>query len=392
MEKTLQLATEFEPWIVDLRRHFHMHPELSMEEFDTTDRVAQELDKMGIPYQRFPGVTGLIAKIEGGKPGKTVALRSDMDALNVTEKNDVPYKSQVEGKMHACGHDAHTAMNLGAARILNDMKDELHGNVVFIFQPGEEIAEGAKRLIEAGDWLDEVDNVFGTHVWSNLQSGAISVEAGPRMASADCFTINITGKSGHGAQPQQCIDATVVAAAMVMNLQTIPSRRTEPTDPIVVTVGELHSGTRFNIISGSAVLDGTVRYFSNRWLENIDEEMDKIVQSTAATFGAEATLDYRHMTYPVVNDPESSKLAAAAVTKLFGADAVQDFPKTTGGEDFSQFTRHKPGVFVFLGCGNPELKTDVAHHNECFNVDESVLKNGSALYAQYAIDFLNAQV
>lgn len=390
MERTLELAKQYEQWIIDLRRDFHMNPELSMEEYETTDRVAAELDKMGVSYERFPGVTGLIAKIEGAHPGKTVALRSDMDALTVQQKNDVPYKSKVDGKMHACGHDAHTAINLGAVRILNEMKDDIHGTVVFIFQPGEEVAQGAKALIEAGDWMDSVDNVFGAHVWSSMPTGYISVEEGPRMASADYFEVKIKGKSGHGAHPQQCVDATVVAAAMIMNLQTIPSRQTDPQDPIVVTVGEVHSGTRFNIVSGEAVLKGTVRYFSEYWVNNIDEAMLTIVENTAKTFRAEATLDYQHLTFPVINDAASSQLAAGTVAKLFGEDAIRTTPRTTGGEDFSRYTRKAPGVFAFVGTGNRELETDIAHHNECFDVDESALKNGSALYAQYALDFLNS--
>ena len=388
----LQKAKALEPWIIETRRYFHQNPEASMEEYWTTDEICKYLDEFGIPYKRFEESTGCIAIIEGTHPGKTVALRSDIDALSVKQLNDVPYKSQKDGFMHACGHDAHTTMNLAAARILNDLKDELHGTVIHIFQPGEEVAQGAKKIIAQGDWFDKVDNIYGCHIWSNLEAGKISVEAGPRMASADFFTVDIKGSAGHGAQPEQCIDATVVAAAMVMNFQTLVSREVSPLDSLVVTVGKLTSGTRFNVVSGAARLEGTVRYFSKELLENIDDMMARVVSNTAALYRAEAKLDYQHLTKPVINeDEESCTIAANAVTKLFGADAIAPTPKTTGGEDFSEYTVNKPGIFTFLGSKNPEIGADFPHHHGCFNVDESVLKNGAALYAQYAYDYLNKE-
>ncbi|NLC96968.1 MAG: amidohydrolase [Erysipelotrichaceae bacterium] len=390
MNKVLELATKYEDWIIDLRRHFHMYPEASYEEYETTKKIIEELEKLGVEYQTFEDCTGVIAKIEGNKDGRIVALRSDIDALCVLEKNDVPYKSKNEGFMHACGHDAHTAMNLGAVKILNELKDEINGTVYFIFQPAEEVGSGAKTIIKKGDWFDKVDNFFGAHIWSNVPSGKISVESGPRMASADKFKIVVKGVSGHGAQPEQTVDATIVASSIVLNLQTMVSREFSPMESVVVTIGKLTSGTRFNIISGEAILEGTCRYFSKEIGKNIVEVMSRIVENTAKAFRAEASVEYDFVTLPLINDEASSKIATKAVEKMFGEEAIEKYPKTTGGEDFSYYIENKPGVFAFIGCANPDLGTDYAHHNERFNVDESVLKNGSALYAQYAIDYLNS--
>lgn len=370
-----------------MRRHFHMHPELSLEEYETTEFIAKELDKIGVPYERLTE-TGLIATIEGKHPGKTVALRSDMDALNVTQKNEVPYKSLYEGKMHACGHDAHTAILLGAAHILKDLKDTFSGTVKLVFQPAEEVAAGAKALIEAGDWYDKVDNFFGAHVWSGLEAGKVSVEAGQRMAAADFFKIKVIGKSGHGSMPHQTHDAVVAASAIVMNLQTIVSREYNPLDALVVTVGSIHSGNRFNVISGSAELEGTVRYFTHEIAAAIEDSMRRIVESTAAMYRCEAQLEYFYVTPPLINEEASSAIAHEAALVTHGEENIVLQEKTTGGEDYAYFLKEKPGCFAFIGTKNPEKKTDFAHHNENFDVDEDALIGGSALYAQYALTYL----
>lgn len=380
-------AAKYHDYVITMRRHFHMHPELSLEEFETTNFVAKELDKIGVPYERLTE-TGLVATIEGRAPGKTVALRSDMDALNVTQKNDVPYKSQTEGKMHACGHDAHTAILLGAAQILNDIKDTFDGTVKLVFQPAEEVAAGAKALMAAGDWYSKVDNFFGAHVWSGLEAGKVSVEAGPRMAAADIFKINITGKSGHGSMPHQTLDAVVVASAMVLNLQTLVSREYSPLEPLVISVGSIHSGNRFNVIAGSAELEGTVRYFSREIAGTIEDSIRRVVESTAAMYRCEATLEYAYVTPPLINEEASSALAYEAALKTHGAENIVKLEKTTGGEDFAYFLNEKPGCFAFIGTKNAEKKTDFAHHNENFDIDEDALIGGSALYAEYALTFL----
>lgn len=390
MPKVLQLALEFEPWIIALRRHFHMYPEASMEEYLTTAKIAEELDKLGVRYERFEACPGLVAKIEGKNPGKAIALRSDIDALGVQENNDIDYKSKTDGLMHACGHDAHAAMNLGAVRILNEMQDEISGTVYFVFQPAEEIGKGALAIIEQGEWYEKIDNIFGAHIWANIDAGKFSVETGPRMASADRFEIRVHGKAGHGAQPEQTVDATLVASAIVMNLQSIASREFGPLEPVVVTVGQLHSGTRFNVISGEAMLEGTIRYFSKEVGEQIEGIVKRIAEETAKAFRADVELVYDYYIPPLINKEESSSRAAKTVQKLFGSDAVELYTHTTAAEDFSYYLNGgKPGIFAFIGCRNPDIGADFPHHHSCFNIDESVLKNGAALYAQYALDFLN---
>lgn len=378
------------PYITELRRYFHQHPELSLEEFETTAFIAKELDKLHIPYE-LSNPTGLIGKIVGAKPGKTVALRSDMDALKITQKNNVPYQSRNVGKMHACGHDAHMAMLLGAARILMDNIEEIEGTIYLIFQPAEEIGQGAKIMINTGDWYEKIDSVFGLHIWSGLDSGKISLESGERMAAADRFMVNIKGKSGHGSMPHQTVDAVVVASATVMNLQTIVSRKYAPLDPLVISVGSIHSGDAFNVISGEATLDGTVRYFNKAIGDSIVDSIQNVIKSTASLYGATSDLKYFKYIPPLYNDEGASLMARHAAIKVLGEENIVPMEKTTGGEDFAYYLEHKPGCFAFLGSKNMEKKTDAPHHNDHFDIDEDVLISGSLLHAQYALNFLNTK-
>ena len=390
MRKLSPSTEKHRDYVIGARRHLHAHPETSLEEVLTTAYLMRELDAMGIPYIKGEP-TGLVATIKGKKPGKTVALRSDMDALNILEKNEVSYKSQVDGKMHACGHDGHTAILLGAARILKDQMEELPGTVHLIFQPAEETGHGAKILINTGTWYEETDNIFGAHLWSYLPTGKISLEPGQRMAATDRFQIKIQGLSGHGSMPHQTVDAVVVASAMVMNFQTIVSREYSPMEPLVVSVGSIHSGTAFNIISGEAVLEGTIRYFSKDIGKTIESSMRRIMESTADLYGASAEMIYTYNLPPVVNDEASSALAYEAASRILGEENIVLQEKTTGGEDFAFYLEHKPGCFVFIGSGNHEKGTDFAHHNDHFDLDEDVLLHGSALYAEYAISFLKKE-
>lgn len=383
-----ELSHRYEDYIIRTRRHFHMHPELSMEEYETTDYIVRELENLGIPFER-PTATGVIATLQGNAPGRTVGLRADIDALNVTEKKEVPWKSKNIGKMHACGHDAHAAMLLGAAHILHDLRGTFKGTVKLIFQPAEELGSGASHLMAAGDWHRDIENFFGAHIWSVMPSGKISVEAGSRMAAADWWEIDVTGKSGHGSMPHQGVDAALIASAIVMNLQSLTSRETSPLDSLVVTVGTIQAGTRFNIIAGDAHLSGTNRYFSKAIAGHIEADMRRIAAGTAELYRGSAALTYHYVTPPLINDEASSALAKTAALKIFeDADIVIE-PATTGGEDFAYYIQDKPGCFAFIGCADPAKGTDVAHHHECFDIDESVLASGSALYAQYAVDFLS---
>ena len=384
--KTKNLSEQYRDYIVDLRREFHMNPELSWQEHRTSERVKEELRKIGVPFIAA-AKTGVIATIRGSQPGGVLALRADMDALQVKECNDVPYASKNDGVMHACGHDGHTAMLLGAAKILNDMKDEIKGTVKLLFQPAEELAQGAKLMIEDG-CMEGLDGIFGIHLWSDLQVGKVSVEAGPRMASADMFTINIKGLGGHGSLPHQGVDAVLTASSLVMNLQSIVSREISPMDAAVVSVGVLNSGTRFNVIASEALLEGTTRCFNQEVRKLFPKAMERIVTSTAENYRAQAKLEYRFGTPPTINDARCSKIAEKTVTKLFGENAVSLMEKVTGGEDFAEYLEKAPGVIAFVGVRNEDKQCCYAQHHERFNIDEDALTIGAAVYAQYAMDFL----
>lgn len=379
---------KYEEEMIAFRRDLHQHPELQWEEFRTTQKVADEMDKLGIPYRKTVP-TGLIAELVGGKPGKTVALRADMDALPVQELNEgLAYKSLEDGKMHACGHDAHTAMLVTAAKALKEIQSEIKGTIRFIFQPSEENAKGAKAMVEQGA-VEGVDNVFGIHIWSQMPSGKVSCVVGSSFASADIFTIDFTGRGGHGAMPDACIDATMVASAFVMNVQAIVSRETHPLDPVVVTIGRMDVGTRFNVIAENARLEGTVRCFSIETRERVKKAIQRYAEHTALTYGATAAVDYQYGTLPVVNDEKDALFAQKIIQDSFGEDALLQEPPTTGGEDFSYFTEHTPGCFALVGCGNPDKDTEWAHHHGKFNVDEDAMKMGAEMYAQYAYNYLN---
>ena len=365
---------DIEPHIIELRRHFHAHPELSLEEVETTRAIAAELDRMGIPYER-PTATGLIATLRGtapdaydasGAPRRRLLMRADIDALPVTEKTGEPFASQNPGVMHACGHDCHTAMLLGALRVLAQMTDALHGEIRAVFQPSEENGRGAASMIDAGA-ADGVDGAFAMHVWSEIDAGLISCEPGPRMANVDWFRVDVRGTSCHGAMPQRGADAVVVAAEIANALQTIVSRDVSPFEPAVVTIGELHAGTARNVIAGEAYLAGTVRTYGKR------------------------TTEYTVAHPAVVNDERAAARCRRAVKRVLGPEAVGSYRGTLSGEDFSLFLERVPGVLAFVGVRNPAVGATFAQHSCFYRVDESVFARGTALACQYAVDFLTAR-
>ncbi|WP_298705041.1 M20 family metallopeptidase [uncultured Veillonella sp.] len=389
VEAVKQLQSELGPQIIEWRRYLHQYPEVSFEEQETTKFLARELDTMGIPYTiNSEKNTGIVAWIEGPKPGKTIMLRSDIDALNVLEKTGFDFKSKHEGKMHACGHDGHMSVLLGAAKILKTLQDSIEGKVYLVFQPAEESAEGAEYMKRFGTWYEETDAVFGGHIWIDLPAGKLSVEAGERMAAALEINIEIEGKAGHGAQPHLTVDATVVASAIVMNLQTLVSRHFNPLDSVVVTIGKMTSGTRYNVISGSAKLEGTARYFKPEIGDELRTMMGRMVEDTAHAYGATAKASFRQMVPPTINDPVSSELAHRVGVSLFGEEAVVPMQKTMGGEDFAYYMQDKPGCFAFFGIANPAIDAVHSHHSNFFTIDESALPMGAAMYAQYALQWL----
>nr|ELR5133935.1 amidohydrolase [Providencia rettgeri] len=376
--------------MIAFRRDLHAHPELPFEELRTTKRIAEELDKIGIEY-RLTEPTGVIAEIKGAKPGKTVALRADIDALPVLELNDsLEYKSTTAGKMHACGHDAHTAMLLTAAKALYEVREELAGNVRLIFQPAEEIAQGALAMIKQGA-IENVDNVFGMHIWTTTPSGKVSCNVGGSFASADLLKVTFKGRGGHGSMPEATIDAAVVASAFVMNLQAIVSRETSSLDSAVVTIGKMEVGTRFNVIAENAVLDGTVRCFDIETRNRIEAAIRRYAEHTAAIYGATAQVDYIYGTLPVINEERSALLAQSVISQAFGEQALINERPTPGGEDFSFYIEDIPGCFALLGTGNAEKDTQWAHHHGCFNIDEDTMATGAELHAQYAWAYLQQQ-
>ena len=389
-------TAETSDYVIDRRRWYHAHPEVAYEERATTEQICADLDALSIPYAR-PTATGVVATLRGeapdaygenGQPRRRLMLRADIDALPVTEETGEPFCSVNEGRMHACGHDCHVAMLLGAARLLRGLTDELHGEVRLVFQPAEEGGNGSKTMIEAGV-LDGVDGVYGTHIWSDVAAGKVSVEAGPRMAATDWWRIDVTGRSAHGAMPNQGADAVLAGAAIVESLQAIVSRNMSPFEPAVVTVGQFHGGTARNVMAGRAWMEGTVRTFHEEAHERIPQLMERMAGDVAAAFGCTAELTYEVAHSTVVNTPEASERAARAAREVLGADALTRYQGSMPGEDFSEYLRRRPGVFVFLGSGTADPSGRVwPQHSSHYDPDESVLVRGSMLAAQYAVDFL----
>lgn len=387
-QKIKESITDNSEELTALRRKLHSEPELSFEEFKTTAFVCEYLDELGIPYRKTEP-TGVIAEIQAVPGGKTVALRADMDALPIQQLNThVPYASKFEGKMHACGHDAHTSMLLIAAKALNDVKDQLPGNVRFLFQPAEEAAAGAKAIVAQGA-MDGVDNVFGIHIWSQMPTNKVACSPGPSFAAADIIKVKFQGRGGHAAMPEDCIDAAIVASSFVMNVQTVVSRTIDPQSPAVLTIGKMVVGTRFNVIAENAEIEGTVRTFHPETRDHIEKSITKYAESVAAVYGATAEVEYIRGTDTVVNEEESAQLVQQITAEAFGSDAVYNEKPTMGAEDFSAYLTKAPGSFALVGSGNPEKDTEWAHHHGNFDIDEDALVTGAELYAQYAWAYLN---
>lgn len=384
----LQLAEKYDPYMVELRRYLHMHPEVSLQEFETSRLVQRELAKLNIPFVVVPGGTGVVATIEGGQPGRTIALRADMDALSIQElSSDCPYKSQVPGVMHACGHDGHVAALLGAAHILMELWDQLKGTVKLFFESGEECG-GTMPLMEAAGLFEGIDHCFGIHIWADVPVGRVACSSGARMAGTNLFTLRITGMGAHASAPQQGIDAAVAASSIVMNLQTIVSRELAPQDTGLVTIGKLTAGQRFNSIPDEAILEGNLRYFDPMLSDTYPVMINRIAENTAAAFRAKSEMTSYTVGTPVlINTQENAAFGQGVVKKLFGEDALYDLPPLMAGEDFAIFIEKVGGLFMFVGGGFPGRK-NAPHHNGYFDIAEDSLRMSAALHAQYAIDYL----
>jgi amidohydrolase len=376
-----------QPDLVTWRRRFHQHPELGFQEQETAAFISAQLTGWGIEHRTAIAQTGIVAVIPGQRPGPVLAIRADMDALPIQEDNDVPYRSQLPGKMHACGHDGHTAILLGVAAYLREHND-FEGTVKLIFQPAEEGPGGAKPMIEAGALTNPtVDGIVGLHLWNQLPLGTVGVRSGPLMAAVELFEIEIQGKGGHGAIPQQTVDAIVVAAQVITALQTIVARNIDPIESAVVTIGVVQAGKTYNVIADRAILKGTVRYFNPSYDGYFGPRIDQIVGGICQAHGASHELKY-WLYPPTINDPgmaDRVRLVADAIVET-PAGVVPNC-QTMGGEDMSFFLQAVPGCYFFLGSANLNKGLTFAHHHPRFDFDETVLAFGVEIFVRCVEQF-----
>lgn len=372
MKQTVEeMVEQLFPVMVERRRYLHQHPELSFHEVDTPRFIAERLTELGIEVRTGVGGRGVVGTIRGGQPGKTVALRADFDALPIQDEKEVDYRSTVPGVMHACGHDGHTATLLAVAEILVGQKEHLAGNVVLIHQHAEEVVPGGARDMIADGCLDGVDVIFGTHLWSTTKLGTIGYRVGPVMAAADKFELTLFGRGGHGAKPHETIDAVVLGATVVKELQSIVSRRLDPLQQAVLTIGTLHAGNTFNVIADSAELTGTIRTFDPLVADQIVKEMERTIKGVCDAAGATYTFRYERGYPAVVNHPAETELVCAVASDVVGADQVFEIAPTMGGEDFAYYLQQVPGTFFFTGAGD---ETFYPHHHPKFDFEEQAMQ------------------
>lgn len=376
-------------WVVDLRRRIHRHPELMYEEVETSALVRKTLDELGVAYRAPIAETGVLATLGTGK-APCVALRADMDALPIHEEADVPFRSEIAGKMHACGHDCHTSMLLGAARVLKAHEKELRGTVKLFFQPAEEGGAGGKRMCEEGVLDDPpVERIFGLHVWPLVETGRIMACEGTFLAAAGKVAITVAGKGGHAATPHETHDPVVTAAKLIGELQTIVSRETDPLVPAVISITEVHGGHAFNVIPEKVELVGTVRALTLDHLREIQRRVTEVAEGVCAVNRCRASVSFPGHDYPpTVNDGHLWNVAQGIWRDMKGPDTVVETPPIMGGEDFSYYTQRVPGCFVGLGIRNEKLGATHMVHHPMFKVDESALPLGVAYHVAFALQSL----
>ncbi|MCK8479720.1 amidohydrolase [Flavihalobacter algicola] len=395
---------DIESKVIEWRHHFHQNPELSNREFKTAEKIAAHLTSLGMDVKTGVGKTGVVGILKGNQPGKVVALRADIDALPVTERNDLPFKSEVEteflgtktGVMHACGHDTHTAILMGAAEVLSKHKDQINGTIKFIFQPAEEGPPpgeegGAKLMIKEGVLENpKVDAIFGLHIRSNYEVGTIHYKKGGVMASVERFVINVKGKQTHGGRPWQGVDPILISAKIIDGLQTIISRESKLVDEAaVITVGKITAGTRFNIIPESAELIGTVRTLDPDMKALIERRMTEMTRDIAKAYGGEATITFQNNTTITYNDFDLVDQMLPTMKRVAGEKNVRLRKATTGGEDFSYFQEIVPGFYFFLGGMTPGNTQAFPHHTPDFKIDDKGLLLGVKTMTHLALDYLN---
>lgn len=387
MSNILEKAKSIEEYIIKFRRDLHENPELSGQEFNTQGKIMKELDLLKIPYKKA-GNTSLIATLKGSNPGKTVALRGDIDALPIMEDSGVEFTSKNPGVMHACGHDTHAAMLLGAAKILSEMKNDINGEVRLFFQEGEETFTGAKKIIDAGG-MDGVDACLGIHNMPLLATGTIDLPPGYRSAGCDTIYVKFEGVSGHGSAPHLAKDTIHAACTFVTDLQGIVTKNVDPQEPIVLSVGKFIGGTKANIIAKYTELDISMRYFNKDVRKTVHEAIIRHAKAIADAYEIKVDVNIEDSALSVYNDEKLSELAAKSADKVFGEGKLICTPKAMGSEDMSYYFQHAPGVFAWLGSGNTEKGCIYYPHHEKFKIDEDCLKYGAAMYVQFALDFLS---
>jgi amidohydrolase len=379
--------------VIALRRDFHRHPELGFEEFRTAEVIEAYLSDLGLPPRRV-AKTGVVALIEGARPGPVLMLRADMDALPITEANEVAYKSVNPGVMHACGHDAHMAMLLVAAKVLSKNRETFAGTIKLVFQPNEEIA-GALKMIEAGV-LDapKVDAAMGIHVWTPVAAGKIAITPGPVMGGLDVFKMTIFGKGGHTGVPEDAVDPVLAAANFIQTVQMVQTREISDLKSTVIMFGKINAGTKANIIPDKVDLEGSIRFLYKGGPDSEErptERFRRIAEQVCRTHRCTCEIEIVHENIPLINDPEMTALARKAAVDVFGDKGAVIDNVTIASEDFSEFSERVPGVFMFLGAGNPVKETTHSHHNPRFNIDEEILIKGVAMHVQGALDFCQAK-
>jgi amidohydrolase len=390
-----RLAAELHPKVVETRRDLHRHPELGYRETRTAALIADRLRVLGFDQVRTGvGKTGVVGILKGGRPGKVVAVRADMDALPIPELIEVPYKSTVEGVKHACGHDAHVAMALGVAEVLSRLRAQVAGTVLMVFQPAEEGdpdggRTGALRMLDDGLFANPKPGaIFGMHVMPTIDAGTIGLNIGPAMASSDRFTLTIIGQKTHGAYPHTGIDPVPIAAQIVTALQTIPSRQINAQQPTVISVGEIKGGNRYNIIADKVELTGTVRTLSKDGPATVRAKMEAIAKGVTSAYGATYTLTYVEGTIVTFNEPALAGQTRGVLAQVAGDTKVIEPPPQMGAEDFSYYQREIPGVFFFLGVRNEAKKITAMVHTEYFDVDEDTLQLGVRAMSTTVLDYL----
>ncbi|MEO8973103.1 MAG: amidohydrolase [Ktedonobacteraceae bacterium] len=391
---------ELVPDLIAMRRDLHEHPELAYEEVRTSGIVAQRLKSLGMEVQTGVAKTGVVGLLrgEGGNRGgngnsnliKTIAIRADMDALPIHEMNNVDYRSTVDGKMHACGHDGHTSILLAVADILSKRRAELVGNVKFVFQPAEEIIGGAEPMIKEGA-VEDADGIIGLHLFSSYPLGRVGVRSGPVFASADRFVLTINGRGGHAAMPADCVDPIVVAAYIVTALQTLISRETSPFSPAVITIGTINAGSAFNIIPETAQMQGTMRSYSKEHREKLLYRIEELATGIARAMNATCDVKLIDGCPPCVNDADMTEYVHKAAVETVGANKVDDGEEvmTTGSDDMAYFLDAVPGCYFIVGASNPAKGTDFPHHHPRFNIEEDALPIAVEVLSRAALNFLS---